>query len=165
MRKDCREVSFVFVVKRKYFPANISLTDNVSIFFDISEDDFNSKLSNCNLLALPIKVNTPAGILVIITAGLKSKLIISSNTVAIRGYITNNRNGILLDTLDAATWCKCIEENFNKEIVKEKFGRTLQKDIKNIISHETYMKNLINIIKTIENLDNYKNLNENSSNK
>lgn len=154
--KRLPEVPFVFVVKRKSFPTNMALSDNISIFFDTSRNDFNLKLSNSNLLALPIKVDTPAGILVIITAGLKSKLVISSNTVSIREYITNNKNGILLDTLSAEAWCKCIEENFNNEVLKEKFGKSLQKDISNIISNEIYIKNLLSIINAINNLEKYR---------
>lgn len=149
-------IPFVFVVKKQYFPVVNELPKNISIYFDISIEEFNVRLSNCSLLALPIKVDTPAGILVIITAGLKAKLVISSNTISIREYINNNKNGILLDTSSIEEWCKCIDENFKNEIMKEKLGRTLQKDIQSIISHDAYLKNLLSIINSIDNILKYK---------
>lgn len=156
-------IPFVFVVKKKYFKIDKEISRNVKIFYDTTLEEFNDKLSRSNLVVLPINVDTPAGILVLITAGLKSKMVITSNTPSIRNYISNNVNGILLENIFLDDWVSSINENFNNKHQQKRLGKKLQIEMLNVTSNQNYINQLENIIKSISKIKNFKQ-DENSAN-
>jgi glycosyltransferase involved in cell wall biosynthesis len=149
-------IPFVFVVKKKYFKNIKELSPNVKIFYDTTLEEFNDKLSKSNLVVLPINVDTPAGILVLITAGLKSKMVITSDTPSIRNYISNNVNGILLENINIDDWVSRINENFNNKHQQKRLGEKLQTEMLNKTSNQYYMNQLESILKSILKIKNFK---------
>lgn len=153
---NMEDVPFVFVVKKKYFPSEINLKSNIKIYYDTSLNEFNRLLSNASLVVLPISVETPAGLLVLITAGLKSKLVICSKTLSIENYINHNVNGVLLESKDAGIWISIIKKYLDMNDQKMLFGKNLNNSIRNNFSNNAYMTKLVNIIDSITPIQNFK---------
>ena len=140
---------FVFVIRKKHYFYKTPLSKNVKVFYDIPSNEFNELMLNSSFVILPIKYDTPAGIIVLITAALMCKCVIASNTLTISEYITHEYNGILVDNKDFESWLNYIKTAIKDVEFRERLGTQLNRDILSMTSHESYMKNLKMILNDI----------------
>lgn len=149
------EIDFIFVVRKKYFYISKDIPKNVKIFFDLPAEEFYDLMRYSNLILLPIKVDTPAGIIVLLIAGFMSKLVIASNTITINEYITHNYNGILINNSERDLWINTIKKTFNDFPLQEKLGKQLKLSVEEMTSHNLYVDNILKIINTIDKAEKY----------
>jgi len=140
---------FVFVIRKKHYIYKPPLPQNVKIYYDIPSTEFNDLILNSNLVLLPIKYDTPAGIIVLITAAFMSKCVIASNTLTLKEYIRHEYNGILVQHQNFENWLNYIKIALKDDEFRERLGTQLHKDILSMTSHENYMKNFFVILDDI----------------
>lgn len=81
---------------------------------------------------MPINVKTQGGQIVVFTAGLYHKPIITTNTAAIKTYIENGRNGLLCEFKDTTSAIQAIERLMADNDLRERLGEELYNDVKKL---------------------------------
>lgn len=86
------------IVSDKLSIEGLSYLNNVEIFVDIPHDQYLEKLSECQIVVIPLKrVSRSAGQRTILEAMAMGKAVIVSDIAGVRDYIINDRNGILVE--------------------------------------------------------------------
>lgn len=84
------------------------LPSNVVAMYNISMEDFMKEMCSCEIVALPLDTEAPAGLIVLFQAAANMKYIITTDTMTTREYLSDGR-GCLLPN-DVEVWKKAINE-------------------------------------------------------
>lgn len=84
------------------------LPSNVVAMYNISMEDFMKEMCSCEIVALPLDTEAPAGLIVLFQAAANMKYIITIDTMTTREYLSDGR-GCLLPN-DVEVWKKAINE-------------------------------------------------------
>lgn len=84
------------------------LPNNVVAMYNISMEDFMKEMCSCEIVALPLDTEAPAGLIVLFQAAANMKYIITTDTMTTREYLSDGR-GCLLPN-DVEVWKKAINE-------------------------------------------------------
>ena len=84
------------------------LPSNVVARYNISMEDFMKEICSCEIVALPLDTEAPAGLIVLFQAAANMKYIITTDTMTTREYLSDGR-GCLLPN-DVEVWKKAINE-------------------------------------------------------
>jgi glycosyltransferase involved in cell wall biosynthesis len=123
---------------------------NIKYYYDISFLKFQELIENCSLLALPLNTQAPAGLIVLFTAGLISKPVITTDNAATREYITTEENGILVKLGDYVDFAKQVNLLFLNEQKQKVFGERLFTMIEAVGSPKVFVDTLIHITSQIQ---------------
>lgn len=97
------------------------LPSNVVARYNISMEDFMKEMCSCEIVALPLDTEAPAGLIVLFQAAANMKYIITTDTMTTREYLSDGRGCLLPNDVDV--W---------KKVINEKLGNVKS----NIISSE-----------------------------
>ncbi|MEI8273744.1 MAG: glycosyltransferase family 4 protein [Paludibacter sp.] len=150
-------IKFVIVGPKKDTLGN-HYPSNIDYYYDIPFTKFQELIENCSLLALPLKTQAPAGLIVLFTAGLMSKPVITTDNATTREYITTEENGILVKLGDYEEFAKQVNRLISTPDNQELFGKRLFSMIENLGSPQAFVDKVILIIDQIH-------LNEGTTNK
>lgn len=107
--KAMPDVEFHLVMPEAiYHEFGHDLPGNVVVKYDLTTDDFMREMCSCEIVALPLDTEAPAGLIVLFQAAANMKYIITTDTMTTREYLSDGR-GCLLSN-DVAAWEKIIEE-------------------------------------------------------
>lgn len=84
------------------------LPSNVVARYNISMEDFMKETCSCEIVALPLDTEAPAGLIVLFQAAANMKYIITTNTMTTREYLSGGRGCLLPNDVDV--WKKTINE-------------------------------------------------------
>ena len=84
------------------------LPSNVVARYNISMEDFIKEMCSCEIVALPLDTEAPAGLIVLFQSAANMKYIITTDTMTTREYLFDGR-GCLLPN-DVEVWKKAINE-------------------------------------------------------
>lgn len=143
------DVKFVIVGPKKDTLGNHSLS-NIDYYFDIPFQKFQELIEDCSLLALPLNTQSPAGLIVIFTAGLISKPVITTDNVTLREYITNEENGILVKLGDYENFAKELSLLMSNQQKQKMFGEKLYSRIEAMGSPKVFVDTVIKITSQIK---------------
>lgn len=93
------------------------LPDNVIAKYNLSMEDFMKEMCSCELVALPLDTEAPAGLIVLFQAAANMKYIITTDTMTTREYLSDGKGCLLLNDVDV--WKKAINEKLGN--VKSNF--------------------------------------------
>ena len=85
------------------------LPSNVVAKYNISMEDFMKEMCSCEIVALPLDTEAPAGLIVLFQAAANMKYIITTDTMTTREYLSDGRGCLLPNDVDI--WKKAIDEN------------------------------------------------------
>ncbi len=125
------------------------LPDNLTYYHNIPYVQFEKLIRRCSFLALPLNTEAPAGLIVLFTAGLMSKAVITTDNYTMREYITSGEDGILIKMGDSENFAR--EANalhFNKA-KRIEFGQRLCKKVEELGSPLAFTDTLIAITRQI----------------
>lgn len=88
------------------------LPSNVVAKYNLSMDDFLKEMCSCELVALPLDTEAPAGLIVLFQAAANMKYIITTDTMTTREYLSDGRGCLLTNVVDV--WSKAIDEKLGK---------------------------------------------------
>jgi glycosyltransferase involved in cell wall biosynthesis len=140
------EVPFVIAGPKKNtlgetFPSNISYQ------YDIPFLQFQELIGNCSILALPLKTQAPAGLIVLFTAGLMSKPVITSDNPTMREYIAPGDHGILVGIGDNKTFVREIRSLLGDLENQQRLGENLFRSIEGKGSPDAFIDTIIEIVR------------------
>lgn len=84
------------------------LPSNVVAMYNISMEDFMKEMCSCEIVALPLDTEAPAGLIVLFQAAANMKYIITTDTMTTREYLSDGRSCLLPN--DVEVWKKAINE-------------------------------------------------------
>ena len=120
--------------------------DNVCVKTDIPESAFMELLCQSQLIAMPLDTEAPAGLTVYFQAAANNKMIITTDTVTTRGYLSNGCGALCLNTVE--DWTDKIryylDHKSDADICAEKFKSFLE----NECSEEKYARILWKILES-----------------
>lgn len=93
------------------------LPDNVIAKYNLSMEDFMKEMCSCEIVALPLDTEAPAGLIVLFQAAANMKYIITTDTMTTREYLSDGKGCLLLNDVDV--WKKAINEKLGN--VKSNF--------------------------------------------
>jgi len=143
------KVKFVIVGPKKDTLGNHGLS-NIDYYFDIPFQKFQELLEDCSLLALPLNTQAPAGLIVIFTAGLISKPVITTDNITLREYITNGENGVLIKLGDYENFAKELNLVISNEQKQKMFGEKLYSRIEAMGSPKVFVDTIVKITSQIK---------------
>jgi glycosyltransferase involved in cell wall biosynthesis len=149
-------IRFVIVGPKKNtlgeeYPSNIEYHYNIEFHL------FQDLIHNCSILALPLKTQAPAGLIVLFTAGLMSKPVITSDTPTMREYIIQGEHGILVETGDTINFASEIGLLLDDTKKQRRMGENLFKKIDTSCSPDAFIEKMLEIINHIEHHENTSN--------
>ena len=89
------DIEFVFVAFSKYW-RNVAVPANVTVKLDLSQDEFYDSLAKARVVAIPLLGVVTAGLLVLINALLRGKLVIATRTSVTELYIPAGCRDVLV---------------------------------------------------------------------
>lgn len=103
------DIQFHLVMpKVTYDEYHDELPGNVVAKYNLSMDDFMKEMCSCEIVALPLDTEAPAGLIVLFQSAANMKYIITTDTMTTREYLFDGR-GCLLPN-DVEVWKKAINE-------------------------------------------------------
>lgn len=94
--------------KVTYDEYQYELPSNVVARYNISMEDFMKEMCSCEIVALPLDTEAPAGLIVLFQAAANMKYIITTDTMTTREYLSDGRGCLLPNDVDV--WKKVINE-------------------------------------------------------
>lgn len=88
------------------------LPSNVVARYNIPMEDFMKEMCSCEIVALPLDTDAPAGLIVLFQAAANMKYIITTDTMMTREYLSDGRGCLLPNDVDV--WKKAINEKLGK---------------------------------------------------
>jgi glycosyltransferase involved in cell wall biosynthesis len=122
---------------------------NIEYFFNIPYDDFQKMMLKCSILALPLNTVAPAGLIVLFSAGLMHKPLVSTNNYTLREYVTSGENGFLIEMRDYVTLAEKIKQLNQDSQLRLDFGDRLYRKVVELGSPDTFIDKVIEIVKQI----------------
>jgi glycosyltransferase involved in cell wall biosynthesis len=147
--KELPNINFIAVGSRKSILGE-NYPTNIQYHYNIPYQQFLELFVNATVLALPLNTEAPAGLIVLLEGALLSKAIVTTDNATMREYVVSGENGFLIKKGDYKEFAKKISKLINDTEKIEEFGNTLQQRIISMCSPETYVKNIIDIVKQIE---------------
>ena len=123
--------------------------DNIDFYYDIPYNQFMLLMAHCSLLALPLNTDAPAGLIVMFSAGLLSKAIVTTDNVAMREYIKSEVNGTLVKKGDFEEFARRVNILFLDIKKQEEYGNKLHDKIEELGSPDAYVKRVIKIVSQV----------------
>lgn len=122
---------------------------NIEYHFNIKFEEFQFLLEKCSVVALPLITEAPAGLIVLCSAGLMSKPVVTTENISMKEYITSRENGILVKKGDYKNFADEVD-NLVSDIQKQKeYGERLFIQIEDLCSPKAFANSIIAIINQI----------------
>lgn len=135
-----------------------NVPSNIKYYHNTPFLEFQRLMEESSVLALPLDTEAPAGLIVLFTAGLMSKPVVTTNNITMREYIQPGINGLFVGMGNYESFAKQIDFLLSNKDKQREFGEKLYYQIEKLGAPLVFVDGIINIINFIIK-------NENSSNK
>lgn len=123
------------------------LPSNVVAKYNLSMDDFLKEMCSCELVALPLDTEAPAGLIVLFQAAANMKYIITTDTMTTREYLSDGRGCLLTNVVDI--WSKAIDEKLGKVKPNALASEKLLNFLETECSEEKFVEGIETMIKKV----------------
>ena len=115
--KAMPHVEFHLVMpKDTYCEFKQDLPSNVVAKYNLPMDDFMEEMCSCEIVALPLDTEAPAGLIVLFQAAANMKYIITTDTMTMREYLSNGKGCLIENNVE--TWVNAINRTLGKDNVE-----------------------------------------------
>ena len=121
------------------------LPSNVVARYNISMEDFMKEMCSCEIVALPLDTDAPAGLIVLFQAAANMKYIITTDTMTTREYLSDGRGCLLPNDVDV--WKKVITERIGNEKGNKEASAKLLNFLQTECSEENFVDGVEFMIK------------------
>ena len=146
----CPELKFVFIARKKYLDPKLKLPENVTMIYDVEENEFYNYLKMSSLVALPLQTKLPAGLIVLLKCAMYHKPVIITRTPSTENYVEDNKSGFLIELNDYQTLALKIKSLFYNPGLQESFSNELYNRVIKFHSPESRALNLLSIIDCVQ---------------
>ena len=123
------------------------LPSNVVARYNISMEDFMKEMCSCEIVALPLDTEAPAGLIVLFQAAANMKYIITTDTMTTREYLSDGRGCLLTNVVDV--WSKAIDEKLGKVKPNAMASEKLLNFLETECSEEKFVEGIETMIKKV----------------
>ncbi len=112
--KAMPNVEFHLVMpKATYEKFQTELPSNVVTKYNLSMEDFMKEMCSCEIVALPLDTEAPAGLIVLFQAAGNMKYILTTDTMTTREYLSDEKGSLLPN--DIVAWKKAIKDRLGNK--------------------------------------------------
>ncbi len=122
-----------------------NLPSNVVAKHNIPREDFMREMCSCELVALPLDTEAPAGLIVLFQAAANSKYILTTDTMTTREYLSDGRGSLVAKSVDS--WVKEIAARLSSKEENEVSSRKLLQFLQEECSEEKFVEGVEKMIK------------------
>lgn len=120
------------------------LPSNVVARYNISMEDFMKEMCSCEIVALPLDTEAPAGLIVLFQAAANMKYIITTDTMTTREYLSDGRGCLFPNDVDV--WAKGICEKLGSTTSNFMASEKLLNFLKTECSKEKFVEGVESMI-------------------
>jgi hypothetical protein len=147
--KAMPSVEFHLVMpKSVYQEVHDTLPSNVMAKHSISMDDFMAEMCSCELVALPLDTEAPAGLIVLFQAAANNKYIITTDTMTTREYLSCGRGSLVPNSVEL--WKKEITERLTSKDENKIVSHKLLEFLQCECSEEKFVEGVEKMIKSLK---------------
>ena len=147
--KAMPDVTFHLVMPNPLFKEYGSrLPDNVNGKSNLGVDDFMREMCSCEIVALPLDTEAPAGLIVLFQAAANKKYVITTDTMTTREYLSEGR-GCLIPN-DVRTWTKAIRDKLGRVDTNMEASEKLLKFLNKECSVNKYVEQVNKILDRLQ---------------
>ena len=134
----------VYQVYQQAFPTNVVAKH------DIPMEEFMQEMQLCELVALPLNTQAPAGLIVMFQAAANGKYVITTDTLVTREYLSERRGSLL--PKDVNLWVKTIQERLQDPEGNHEATAKLQAFLRTKCSERTFVDGVERMIEKLNNI-------------
>ena len=134
--------------KTTFYEFEHDLPSNVVAKYNLTMDDFMKEMCSCEIVALPLDTQAPAGLIVLFQAAANMKYIITTDTMTTREYLSDGRGSLLANEI--AVWKQTIEEKLFNKRKNNKASEKLQSFLKMECSERKFVEGVESMIKKVQ---------------
>lgn len=139
------DIQFHLVMpKVTYDEYHDELPGNVVAKYNLSMDDFMKEMCSCEIVALPLDTEAPAGLIVLFQAAANMKYIITTDTMTTREYLSDGRGCLFPNDVDV--WAKGICEKLGSTTSNFMASEKLLNFLKTECSEEKFVEGVESMI-------------------
>lgn len=145
LAKSMLNVQFHMIMpKDVYIKYECQFTPNIHAKYDVSYDEFMKTLCNSSLVCLPLDTEAPAGLIVMFQAAANERMVITTDTVTTKEYISEDR-GVLLPN-DMLQWTTAIEYYLEKNEERRDYSEKLKSFLQTECSEQIFVDKIKKMI-------------------
>lgn len=137
--RRCPHIPFIGVARKQLFNET-PLPENLTIYFDLDNASFNEYLRRCRLLFMPLTVDTQGGQIVIFSAGLLKKPVVTTDTLTIRTYMDDPADGRIIPRGDVEAAVEAVSTLYADEALRRRLGASLYARIRRFSPENFYRR-------------------------
>lgn len=130
--------------KEVYVKYESRFTSNINAKCDVAYGEFMESLCTSSLVCLPLDTEAPAGLIVMFQAAANERMVITTDTVTTKEYISEDR-GVLLPN-DVQQWSKAIEYYLENSEERRGYAEKLKSFLQTECSEEIFVDNIKKMI-------------------
>lgn len=115
--KRCGNILFHAVASRADWDNNWKCPDNVTLHFDLTEEDYKKLLQEAYVVMIPLKEDKVSGLVNILKSVQLGKVVLTTKIPVTEEYFPDNLRRYLAEKGNVDQWCRNLEEvfSFNEE--------------------------------------------------
>jgi glycosyltransferase involved in cell wall biosynthesis len=137
---------FKIVARRKYWVSSWKVPPNVSVIFDLDDEEYYNLVKRSRLVLLPLKGIVTAGLIVLIRSILLGKVVITTETPSIVPYYPKSLTNLLTREGDVEQLTLLATRYLNNDDLRIKTAIEIQQYVLTEYSPEKFTSRLLNMI-------------------
>lgn len=145
--KKLPKVTFNCVMSQKDFDKfvdSLVKLKNIKVYVNTSLEEFCNILQSSKMVVMPLDTEAPAGLIVMFEAAFYEKLVLTSNNMVTRSYLSDNR-GVILDK-NVDDWVKAVQECLSDNKKSIVAARNFKSYLNESCNLEIFFNTLKNIV-------------------
>lgn len=134
--------------KTTYEEYQAELPSNVIATYNLSMEEFMKEMCSCEIVALPLDTEAPAGLIVLFQAAANMKYIITTDTMTTREYLKDGRGCLL--TNDVTIWTRAISERLGNVKSNTEASEKLLNFLETECSEKKFVEGVERMIKKVQ---------------
>ena len=133
--------------KVTYDECQHELPSNVVASYNISMEDFMKEMCSCEIVALPLDTEAPAGLIVLFQAAANMKYIITTDTMTTREYLSDGRGSLLTNRVEV--WVEEIQRVLSDTMTQKEGPQRFVSFLRNDCSERKFVSGIETMVKSL----------------
>lgn len=133
--------------KVTYVEYQHELPSNVVAKYNLSMDDFMKEMCSCEIVALPLDTEAPAGLIVLFQAAANMKYIITTDTMTTREYLSDGRGSLLTNRVEV--WVEEIQRVLSDTMTQKEGPQRFVPFLRNECSERIFVSGIETMVESL----------------
>ena len=135
--------------KTTYEDFQTELPSNVVAKYNLSMEDFVKEMCSCEIVALPLDTEAPAGLIVLFQAAANMKYIVTTDTMTTREYLSDGKGTLLPNKVEC--WKEAIQKLLLNPLSRKEASGKLLTSLMEQCSEKKFVEGIETMVKAINN--------------